>query len=304
MEVQEPAPEESEHDAEAPEPLADVEGAEAQAKAKARAVRHSAGTFAGRRPPNDPAKLEVFMKMKEIYYETRPDQPEGPQSKKRKGSTNQNQYYAFMQKEMAKLASAGVNGGERMKKAAEAWRAFRTVEGPAPEGTRDEAAAPAAPAAGLGSSVDVQEQSEPAAAEPAAGPGSLVEVQPDDSEVSWILFDGATSPVRLDRLTPLQEMQLENGKPHRFVPAPLLWVRLTPFLFLVCDGLWSLVLGPRDHGWLSLGAICAFNTGTGAMNLVLPAKVLLLQIRTWSMSFKKKSWATAFSHCIYSVWFV
>lgn len=159
--------------------------------------------------------------MKEIYYETRPDQPEGPQSKKRKGSTNQNQYYAFMQKEMAKLASAGVNGGERMKKAAEAWRAFRTVEGPA-EGTRDEAAAPAAPAAGLGSSVEVQEQSEPAAAEPAAGPGSLVEDQPDDSEVSWILFDGATSPVRLDRLTPLQEMQLENGKPHRFVPAPLL----------------------------------------------------------------------------------
>lgn len=222
MEVQEPAPEESEHDAEAPEPLADVEGPEAQAKAKARAIRHSAGTFAGRRPPNDPAKLEVFMKMKEIYYETRPDQPEGPQSKKRKGSTNQNQYYAFMQKEMAKLASAGVNGGERMKKAAEAWRAFRTVEGPAPEGTPDEAAAPAAPAAGLGSLVEVQEQSEPAAAEPAAGPGSLVEVQPDDSEVSWILFNGATSPVRLDRLTPLQEMQLENGKPYRFVPAPLL----------------------------------------------------------------------------------
>ena len=82
---------------------------EAHPKAKARAVRNTAGTFAGRRPPANPQKLEVFMKMKELYYETRPDQQEGP-SKKRKGSTNQNQYYAFMQKEMAKLASAGVRG--------------------------------------------------------------------------------------------------------------------------------------------------------------------------------------------------
>ena len=90
---------------------------EAHPKAKARAVRNTAGTFAGRRPPANLEKLEVFMKMKELYYETRPDQQEGP-SKKRKGSTNQNQYYAFMQKEMAKLASAGVNGGERMKRAA------------------------------------------------------------------------------------------------------------------------------------------------------------------------------------------
>ena len=43
-------------------------------------------------------------------------------------------------------------------------------------------------------------------------------------------------------------------------------------MFLDSDGLWSLVLGPRDYGRLSLGATCAFNAGTGAMNLVLPAK--------------------------------
>ena len=141
--------------------------------------------------------------MKELYYETRPDQQEGP-SKKRKGSTNQNQYYAFMQKEMAKLASAGVNGGERMKRAAEAWRA-RTVEDPA-EGVPDESG-------------------------PAAdGPGSLVEgpvVEQADllqqEAVSWILFEGDTEPLRLDQLTARQEMQLENGKPYRYVAAPLLW---------------------------------------------------------------------------------
>ena len=180
---------------------------EAHPKAKARAVRHTAGTFAGRRPPTNPEKLEVFMKMKEIYYETRPDQQQGP-SKKRKGSTNQNQYYAFMQKEMAKLASAGVNGGERMKRAAEAWRA-RTFEDPAE----------AVPAEG------VPDESGPAA----DGLGSLVEgpvVEQADllqqEAVSWILFEGATEPLRLDQLTAPQEMQLENGKPYRYVAAPLL----------------------------------------------------------------------------------
>ena len=146
------------------------------------------------------------MKMKEIYYyyETCPDQQQGPPSKKRKGSTNQNQYYAFMQKEMAKLASAGVNGGERMKRAAEAWRA-KTFEDPAAEDVPDESG-PAAD--GLGSLVE----------------GPVVE-QADllqQEAVSWILFEGDTEPLRLDQLTACQEMQLENGKPYRYVAAPLL----------------------------------------------------------------------------------
>ena len=155
------------------------------------------------------------MKMKEIYYETRPDQQEGP-SKKRKGSTNQNQYYAFMQKEMAKLASAGVNGGDRMKMAAEAWRAFRTVEGSA-----EPPAVPEGPAA-AGESVQV-----PAAAGPRSlveGPGAAQQevILPQQEAVSWILFEGDTEPVRLDQLTARQEMRLENGAPHRHVAAPLL----------------------------------------------------------------------------------
>ena len=144
------------------------------------------------------------MKMKEIYYETRPDQQQGQPSKKRKGSTNQNQYYAFMQKEMAKLASDGVNGGERMKRAAEAWRA-KTFEDPAAEDVPDESG-PAAD--GLGSLVE----------------GPVVE-QADllqQEAVSWILFEGDTEPLRLDQLTACQEMQLENGKPYRYVAAPLL----------------------------------------------------------------------------------
>ena len=40
--------------------------------------------------------------------------------------------------------------------------------------------------------------------------------------VSWILFEGDTEPLRLDQLTARQEMQLENGKPYRYVAAPLL----------------------------------------------------------------------------------
>eukprot|EP00435_Cladocopium_sp_Y103_P050998 s2064_g15.t1 len=41
-----------------------------------------------------------------------------------------------------------------------------------------------------------------------------------EKEAKWILFDGTTEPVRLDKLSAAQEMMLENGKPHVYVEAP------------------------------------------------------------------------------------
>ena len=40
------------------------------------------------------------------------------------------------------------------------------------------------------------------------------------SPVMWILFHGETKPVRLDQLSFVQEMMLENGRPHSYVPPP------------------------------------------------------------------------------------
>ena len=79
--------------------------------------------FAGRRPPKDPKKLEIFLGMKRIYQESM--QQKG--SKKAKtASEGQLTYWNFMQGEMARLAGEGVAGGDRMRQAAVAWRALQS----------------------------------------------------------------------------------------------------------------------------------------------------------------------------------
>eukprot|EP00435_Cladocopium_sp_Y103_P025731 s5158_g6.t1 len=60
--------------------------AKAHAKAKGeRAARNTKGTFAGRRPPSNPQKLAVFLKMKELYHETKSKLATGDRKRKGKG---------------------------------------------------------------------------------------------------------------------------------------------------------------------------------------------------------------------------
>ena len=161
--------------------------AKAKAKAKgARAARNTKGTFAGRRPPSNPQKLAVFLKMKELYHETKSKPIPGDRKRKGKGaSETQGEYWGFMQQKMAELAKEGVQGGERMKLAAKAWK-----ERPGNEG-KSKASAKAS-----------------------------AEVPKPTEGTKWILFHGTTEPVRLDMLTSDQELMLENGTPHVYVEAP------------------------------------------------------------------------------------
>ena len=67
-----------------------------------RAARGSKDTFAGRRPPNDPAKLEMFWQLKEDYYRIRKALCEqGPKKGKKKATVSQEVYWKHMQKAMA-----------------------------------------------------------------------------------------------------------------------------------------------------------------------------------------------------------
>ena len=110
-------------DADSGEAMRSDHEAEGNAKRAARRPPGSVGTFAGRRPPKDPKKLEVFLGMKRIYQESM--QQKG--SKKAKtASEGQLTYWNFMQGEMARLAAAGVAGGDRMRQAAVAWRAMQS----------------------------------------------------------------------------------------------------------------------------------------------------------------------------------
>lgn len=145
----------------------------AKAKAKcARAARNAKGTFAGRRPPNNP-QLAVFLNKKELHHETRSARVPGDRKRKGKGATDtQGNYWGFMQQRMAELATEGVQGGERMKLAAKAWKERTGNEGKTKATLKGSAETP----------------------KPAV-------------------------PVRLDTLTPAQEMMLENGKPHVYVEA-------------------------------------------------------------------------------------
>ena len=71
-----------------------------------RAPRGSKDTFAGRRPPNDPAKLEIFCRMREDYFRIRKTLSEqGPKKGKKKATAtvSQEAYWKHMQKAMAEV---------------------------------------------------------------------------------------------------------------------------------------------------------------------------------------------------------
>ena len=124
--------------------------------------------------------------MKELYHETKSKPIPGDRKRKGKGaSETQGEYWGFMQQKMAELAKEGVQGGERMKLAAKAWK-----ERPGNEG-KSKASAKAS-----------------------------AEVPKPTEGTKWILFHGTTEPVRLDMLTSDQELMLENGTPHVYVEAP------------------------------------------------------------------------------------
>ena len=101
---------------------------------KPRAKRGTVGTFAGYRPPKDPEKLELFQQMKAEYYTSlEASRPSGPQCRPsskdgRHLTDNQKAYHSFMKSKMSELAKEGVEGPERMKAAAAAWRE-RVAEG-------------------------------------------------------------------------------------------------------------------------------------------------------------------------------
>lgn len=106
-----------------------------------RAQRGTAGTFGGHRPPKNAEKRKIFEEMREEYYKSRAavlgsDDPtsgsevrgSAPGVRKRGPSgrnttKNQQQFLAFMKKEMSELAAKGIPGAERMRTAASAWQA-------------------------------------------------------------------------------------------------------------------------------------------------------------------------------------
>ena len=137
-------------------------------------------------PPNNPQKLAAFLKMNQLYHETKSARVPGDRKRKGKGASDtQGEYWWFMQQKMAELATEGVQGGERMKLAAKAWKERTGNEGKTKATLKGSAETP----------------------------------KPAMKQMKWILFHGATEPVRLDTLTPAQEMMLENGKPHVYVEA-------------------------------------------------------------------------------------
>ena len=67
-------------------------------------------------PPNNPQKLAAFLKMNQLYHETKSARVPGDRKRKGKGASDtQGEYWWFMQQKMAELAKEGVQGGERMK---------------------------------------------------------------------------------------------------------------------------------------------------------------------------------------------
>ena len=113
-----------------------VRDAQPKPKAKAKAASGSAGTFAGRRPPTNPASRSKFDELKAHYMQARletlnqeaEDQETGrpspkEQRKVRKFSENQKKYWSSMKSRMKALAEAGVPGADRMRMAAADWRA-------------------------------------------------------------------------------------------------------------------------------------------------------------------------------------
>ena len=96
-----------------------------ESSTKKRAAPNTKGTFAGRRPPKDPFKLQIFNEMKEVYLKTRPDvvpsDAKNNGNKSRVASPGQQAYWTFMSKKMAELGKEGITGQDRMMLATKAW---------------------------------------------------------------------------------------------------------------------------------------------------------------------------------------
>ena len=68
--------------------------------------------------------------MKELYHETKSKPIPGDRKRKGKGaSETQGEHWGFMQQKMPELAKEGVQGGERMRLAAKAWKERTGNEG-------------------------------------------------------------------------------------------------------------------------------------------------------------------------------
>ena len=96
-----------------------------ESSTKKRAAPNTRGTFAGRRPPKDPFKLQIFNEMKEVYLKTRPDvvpsDAKNNGNKSRVASPGQQAYWTFMSKKMAELGKEGITGQDRVMLATKAW---------------------------------------------------------------------------------------------------------------------------------------------------------------------------------------
>ena len=86
-----------------------------------RASRGSMQTFAGRRPPADPDKLEAYNRMRQDYEAL---QAEAKKSGK-KVSLNQSKYYDFMKQEMKRQ---GGSSKDKFRAAAKAYRSKMGLE--------------------------------------------------------------------------------------------------------------------------------------------------------------------------------
>lgn len=83
---------------------------------KARAARGTAGTFAGRRPPKDPVKLEQYQQMQQDYLKLRGEITKSGS----KITVSQETYWAHMRQALEKQKVG--NGQDRFRAAARAYR--------------------------------------------------------------------------------------------------------------------------------------------------------------------------------------
>ena len=125
------------------------EAGESRARRRARACKYSQGTFQGRRPPKNPAKLKLFLARKEVHDAQLAESRSAARvvaAVAKQPSARQQAYREFMSNAMT-----GDNSRERFAVAAAEWRSKRQssekgaeapVAGQAPVNT--EAEAPAA----------------------------------------------------------------------------------------------------------------------------------------------------------------
>ena len=84
-----------------------------------RAPRGSKGTFAGRRPPADKDKLQIYNKLKDEYHSIQKALSQRTNQSKKKVSLSQEMYWRHMQKSMAEATGTGA---ERFTSASKSFR--------------------------------------------------------------------------------------------------------------------------------------------------------------------------------------